>query len=150
MQYSDTLDITWNCVWKYYWNTLYKIACAYWQALCLPPWLSLFCKTNTKCFSVCRILWFKPFWVLLDFRKARKYSCFSKVLQHPGGFASQNHLVLKKYLWMVFRVWIFWSKHAWCVFSFSKVEQHPKCLDQGIQTQKTIRYFFYKITTVVI
>ena len=36
------------------------------------------------------------------------------------------------------------------VFSFSKVKQHPKCLDQGIQTQKTIRYFVYKITTVVI
>ena len=26
------------------------------------------------------------------------------------------------------------------IFSFSKVEQHPKCLDQVIQTQKTIRY----------
>ena len=72
---------------------------------------------------------------------------------------------LKKYQ-MVFRVWILWSKHAGCcetwekrkkntsrqasVFSFSKVEQHPKCLDQRIQTQKTIRYFYYKITTIVI
>ena len=33
---------------------------------------------------------------------------------------------------------------------FSKFEQHLKCLDQSIRKQKTIRYLFYKITTVVI
>ena len=62
-----------------------------------------------------------------------------------------------------FRVRILWSKHAGCCetwekrknkheqlaecFSFSKVEQHPKCLDHSIQTRGSILYFFYKITT---
>ena len=35
-------------------------------------------------------------------------------------------------------------------FPFSKAEQHPKYLDHSLQTRKTIWYFFYKITTVVI
>ena len=64
---------------------------------------------------------------------------------------------------MVFRVWISSDPNTrgvarleksvkntsrWAtVFRFSKVEQHPKCLDQSIQTRKTIRYLFYKMMT---
>ena len=51
-----------------------------------------------------------------------------------------------------FRVWMAWSKHTGmlrelrrteksraageCFPSFSQLEQHPKCLDQAIQTRK--------------
>ena len=34
------------------------------------------------------------------------------------------------------------ATHVFFFFCFSQVSQHPACLDQSIQTRKTIRYFF--------
>ena len=53
----------------------------------------------------------------------------------PWSFANRKHFNLNEMLKEIPDGFPFLDTLS--VFSFSKVEQHPKCLDQGIQTQKT-------------